>query len=244
LAKSVVAEILEPLNLDIHVIEARPKAFESVLEKIRRKGYGVPGRQLTDQVGVRVITYYQDDVDRAARKLKEHLEIDDRKSEDKRQILSTRQFGYRSVHLIARISARSPGNVSYRKLGKLFFEIQIRSILEHAWAEIEHEINYKSGVDFPEAILRRFGAIAGSLEILESAFLDLREEKLRLVNQYRAEYARGEAARIRFDAARLLAYLAARFPDGSPMIGDRGRIVFNPPRASRFVAGTRGRRHN
>jgi ppGpp synthetase/RelA/SpoT-type nucleotidyltranferase len=52
-----------------------------------------------------------------------------------------------------------------------WFEIQVRSILEHAWAEIEHEVVYKSGMEFPGQFKRRFAAIAGLLEMIDKDFL-------------------------------------------------------------------------
>jgi hypothetical protein len=55
-------------------------------------------------------------------------------------------------------------------LRKRWFEIQVRSLLEHAWAEIEHEIVYKSGITQPDAVRRRFAALAGSLELFDSEF--------------------------------------------------------------------------
>jgi ppGpp synthetase/RelA/SpoT-type nucleotidyltranferase len=230
-ARKVVKELLHSLQLDTHVIIARPKSYHSALEKIRSKGYGSPSRQLTDQIGVRVITYYQDEVDVAANRLVEKLDVDERKSVDKRLDLGTWQFGYRSVHLIARLTDKQAELDDYKMLGRRVFEIQIRSILEHAWAEIEHEVNYKSGVDFPDRILRHFGAIAGTLEILEAQFLELRHEKLRLARSYRDEYALGNERLTEFDVARLLGYLEARFPSGVSMIGLKGETTFRPPHA-------------
>jgi len=94
-------------------------------------------------IGVRVITYYQDDVDRAATALEEAFEIDEARSIDKRRQLQLRQFGYRSVHLIARFGSKDkdPARAPFRSS---WFEIQVRSILEHAWPRSKHEVCYKA----------------------------------------------------------------------------------------------------
>lgn len=228
LARDEIQEILDPLNLDLHVISSRPKSFHSALQKIRRKDYGAPGRQLTDQIGVRVITYYQDDVDVVTKELERELRVDHRRSVDKRQELGIQQFGYRSVHLIARMHSKRFQQPCFKDLYGKVIEIQIRSILEHAWAEIEHEINYKSEVDFPQPTLRRFSAVAGTLEILEGQFLVLRKEKVRLVQGYKEQYAQGRLTRDEFDAARLLGYLLARFPNGIPMLSEERDAQFSP----------------
>ena len=155
-----ISATLEGHNLDLHLISARAKSPESVLSKIRRKHYGAPARQLTDQLGLRVITYYENDVDKVAALLRNHLEVDEKRSVDKRAQLNTQEFGYRSVHLISRLLAADARRPGYEKLQEKTFEVQIRSILEHAWAEIEHETNYKAGISFPNSFRRKFGAIS------------------------------------------------------------------------------------
>jgi hypothetical protein len=93
-----------------------------------------------------------------------------------------------------------------------WFEIQVRSILEHAWAEIEHEIVYKSGIKQPREITRRFASLAGALELLDSEFLALRKENDLLIGHYRVVYLENEDQRILFDVARLLGFLEASRP--------------------------------
>jgi hypothetical protein len=99
-------------------------------------------------------------------------------------------------------------------LGRRWFEIQIRSILEHAWAEIEHEVVYKAGVDYPTAVRRRFAALAGSLELLDAEFLSLRAVRNDLIDNYRNIYDSGREPRKPFDVARLLGFLEAIRPEG------------------------------
>ncbi len=102
----------------------------------------------------------------------------------------------------------------HEPLRERWFEIQIRSILEHAWAEIEHQIVYKSGVAYPKAVLRRFAALAGSLELLDNEFLALREQRSDLIESYRLRYQRNEDHQKPFDAARLLGFLEASRAEG------------------------------
>lgn len=56
------------------------------------------------------------------------------------------------------------------------FEIQIRSILQHAWAEIEHELGYKSKNSPPQPIQRRFYRLAGLLEVTDEEFKQIRND--------------------------------------------------------------------
>jgi ppGpp synthetase/RelA/SpoT-type nucleotidyltranferase len=214
LAESYVRSILESGAADLHLVTSRAKGTASLHEKMLRKGYRNPARQVTDKIGVRVITYYGRDVDQIVKRLRGVLSIDEKNSIDKRHSLGIREFGYRSVQLVVCMAERGPTRLEFAPLAKVWFEIQIRSILEHAWAEIEHEVVYKAGIKYPDQVLRRFAAIAGSLEILEGEFLSLNSERSRLIDLYRQTYVAGDEPRKRFDVARLLGFLEAQFPGG------------------------------
>jgi ppGpp synthetase/RelA/SpoT-type nucleotidyltranferase len=199
-------------GLLIHSITARAKTVQSLRGKLRRKSYLSPRDQLTDLVGARVITYYRDAVDPIAERLRGRFKVDKEASVDKRQALGMRQFGYRSVHLIA--SMRPLTLRPNEFLQEFKFEIQIRSILEHAWAEIEHEIVYKSGVSFNDDTTRRFAALAGGLELFDNEFLALRLQRDVLVDAYARSYRDLQGGRTGFDVARLLGFLEVLLPNG------------------------------
>jgi len=210
-AKQLVAEILSVHALDVHAVTSRCKKLESLSMKIRHKHYRNPSRQVTDKVGVRIITYYERDVDPIASVLTTQLEIDPHRSENTRLRLGLKEFGYRSIHLIARTKngwAKAP---RYAALQGMWFEIQIRSILEHAWAEIEHEIVYKSGIQYPDSIKRRFARIAGTFELLEREFASLRKQRDVLIDSYVKKFSHGKSAG-RLDAAKLIALLECERP--------------------------------
>lgn len=212
IAASLVRSLLDDPRLDIHKIEARAKDPQSTHLKLLRKRYENPADQLTDQIGVRVITYYAIDVDRVVDKLKGHFVIDYQKSVDKRRVLGTRSFGYSSVHLVVRLKQRYARKGKYSALSEIWLEIQVRSILEHAWAEIEHEVVFKSAINYPESVDRRFAAVAGTLEMLGTEFHALRTERNELIESYREKYRRYLDNKKSFDAARLLGFLEAYCP--------------------------------
>lgn len=223
-AEASVKEAIAPLNLELHDVSARAKELTSAVAKVRRKRYGQPWQQLTDQVGARVIVYYPEDVDKAADALRTAFEVDEKRSIDKRRELQTRQFGYRSVHLLIRLGKRLPVELA-SMFGRMWIEVQVRSVLEHAWAEIDHEIVYKGGAIFPETLLRRFGALAGALEILDAQFSALRGEREALIDRLVQQYSKGKELDEQLDAARLIALLEVYRPGGLGwrVSGSRGR---------------------
>jgi ppGpp synthetase/RelA/SpoT-type nucleotidyltranferase len=207
-----IKDILEGAQIEIHKIEARAKDPTSVHLKLLRKRYRRPQSQLTDKVGARIITYYSHDVDRIVDLLRPHIEIDPRKSVDKRNTLGLRGFGYSSVHIIARLRAHEVKKSLYACLDGVWFEVQVRSILEHAWAEVEHEIVFKSGIEHPDSVIRRFAAIAGTLEVLGAEFTSLRLERQKAIEVSRQRYAEGLDSKRGFDSVRLLGFLENECP--------------------------------
>ncbi|MGA3301865.1 MAG: hypothetical protein ABSC72_01090 [Methylovirgula sp.] len=209
LARDLVEKVVRESGALVHVIAGRAKGLDSLRGKLRRKSYRKPESKITDLIGVRVITYYRDEVEPAVAALQRYFDINATESTDKRVQLGLRAFGYRSVHLIARLKRGPALDANHLYLQQHWFEIQIRSILEHAWAEIEHEVVYKSGIVQPDEVQRRFAALAGTLELLDNEFVELREERNALIDAYVDRYLEKLDWRKSFDVARLLGFLEA-----------------------------------
>ena len=109
--------------------------------------------------------------------------------------------------------SRSEGK-QYHALRGLTFEVQVRTVLDHAWAEIEHEIVYKARSLVPPTIRRRFRAIAGTFEVLEAEFIRLRDDVNGVVDSYVMTYLQGREKSVKFDAFRLTAALEVLQPHG------------------------------
>lgn len=212
-ASDLIREILVNNPALIHVITARCKSTASLLLKLREKRYGQPTRQITDLVAARVITYYKDHVALVVKALTDALEINQNASVDKREELEAVEFGYTSVHLIARTKGSWATSPQFFALRNRWFEIQVRSILEHAWAEIEHEVVYKSGIKYPTLVKRRFARMAGAIELLEDEFVALRDHQQQLISSYKEKYERGHDATAELDSVRLIALLELHRPE-------------------------------
>jgi putative GTP pyrophosphokinase len=99
-----------------------------------------------------------------------------------------------SLHYIAQLNTARSALVEYRKFSGIKFEIQIRSILQHAWAEIEHDLGYKSEVAIPRDLKRRFSRLAGLLEIADDEFATIRDQLDAHKERATLEIAQGERA--------------------------------------------------
>ena len=177
--KVILQEILEPNKaIIIHDIRARTKSRDSLSKKIDRKPKYSKLSDITDIVGLRVITLFSDTVDEVAKIIKQEFDIDEQNSIDKRKTQEKEpdKFGYLSLHYVAKLSDKRLDITENKIFSDFYFEIQIRSILQHTWAEIEHDLNYKSKSLIPEIIQRRFYRLAGLLEVADEEFKHIRND--------------------------------------------------------------------
>jgi hypothetical protein len=114
-----------------------------------------------------------DELDRVAEIIKREFEIDPENSVDKRETEADK-FGYYALNYVCKYSKVPTAQSEYKKFTGVWCEVQITSILRHAWSEIEHPWYDLKGV-FPTEIKRRFARMAALLEIAESEFLNLRK---------------------------------------------------------------------
>jgi putative GTP pyrophosphokinase len=206
---------LEHDHIRFHTVDYRVKSKDSAERKLARKtaeeGSPRSVATLTDLLGIRVITYFRDEVDAVARVIEREFIIDPENSVDKRGVLDADRFGYLSLHYVAELS---PGRLrlpDYPEFRGIKFEIQIRSILQHAWAEIEHDLGYKTEAAVPRAVRRRFSRLAGVLELADDEFLGLREGFSRNQDEARRTIARG-ALKIEIDQDSLFAFVQSSRP--------------------------------
>lgn len=124
----------------IHIIQSRIKSPESILEKLKRKGYPqtIEGMNcLYDIAGMRVVCHYVNDIQYISQLLLLHEDICLIKKCN--YIDYPKESGYRSLHLVIKVPI-------YTKDGILDVpvEIQFRTIAMDCWASLEHELYYKN----------------------------------------------------------------------------------------------------
>ena len=154
---------LRDQGIYVTAIEYRVKTEKSLAGKLELKGAKYKSiDDVTDLVGMRVITFYTDEVDKVAAIAKRVFDIDWQESVDKRKH-QLNVFGYNSLHYICRLKTGSPR-----------FELQMRTALQHVWSTIEHDTGYKGDVKIPNEYLRQFSRLAGMLELIDDEFSRLR----------------------------------------------------------------------
>src|SRR5262249_23133168 len=131
--------------------------------------------QITDLAGVRIITFFPRTIGQVDETLRHEFTILERI--DKTDLLIREEkLGYQSLHYVVALQPNRLSLPEYSRYAGLRAEIQVRTILQHAWAEIEHDIQYKSVEVIPTPIRRRFMTLAGLLEIADREFQAIQNE--------------------------------------------------------------------
>ena len=178
----MLEDAIRECGMEVTSVGARIKTEQSLAGKLALKGSKYASlSDITDILGARIITFYTDDVDRIASMAEQMFDIDWANTVDKRKLHQLDSFGYNSLHYICRLKPTQDILAEMRSIYDLRFELQIRTTLQHAWATLNHDIGYKSGVEVPPEYLRRINRLAGLLELADDESSRIRTE----INTYR-----------------------------------------------------------
>lgn len=209
---TLMQALLDDAGINYLTVTGRAKSVASFAAKIRRTVNGEPAYphpldDIRDQAGIRVITYVRSDVQAVAELVTDQMLVHDDRDLGL-ETASQGRFGYASRHM--QFSLDVPLEKQYPQLAGQEFQVQIRTVLQHAWAEFEHDIRYKGSIpaehvpDFD----RRFTLAAGLLELADQEFSTIRD-RLRESTEPAAEA--GEHPGI--SDRELAAFLAGQYAD-------------------------------
>lgn len=179
------------------IVSGRAKSLESLAGKIGRPGkqYGDdPLADITDLCGVRVIAHTTSDIDLLCAEVERAFVIDVPNSGDKSESLRLREFGYLSRHFIVQLKPDWPygtGAVPDSEWLPLKAELQLRTLAQHVWADVYHDLGYKNEFTLPKRWDRAFGRAAAMLEECDRVFEDVRQALRTFESDYGA-YLSGE----------------------------------------------------
>jgi putative GTP pyrophosphokinase len=221
--ESIVRAVLVDAGLRVHTLESRAKTVASFQVKAAQledgdptaPKYPNPLTDITDLAGVRVIAFFLSDVERIRTLIPNQLavleEIDKAEALDEAETF----VGYQSVHYTVQLKTNRIALPEYARFSGFIGEIQLRTIVQHAWAEIEHDIQYKSVESLPTSIRRRFAALAGLLAIADREFQSIQDEEGRLRRDARQSLKEGRLRQVEITADAVKAYLDNKLgPDG------------------------------
>ncbi|GIF68260.1 hypothetical protein Ais01nite_62950 [Asanoa ishikariensis] len=192
--EGLLRDLLTEATIDVIQLESRAKAVDSFEAKIRSKGgkYKDPLGEMTDLAGVRVITYYLEDVETVETLIKREFAVDLNNSIDKSAQLDPDRFGYLSRHFVVSIKSPRSDLPEWVQFKDLKAEVQVRTALQHAWAAVNHKLEYKSVEEVPRELKRGLGRLSALFEIADSQFSYYRKEGERIAANYESSLAKGD----------------------------------------------------
>ena len=216
---ALVTSILDDAGINYLSVTGRTKTVASFAEKARRTRddggllYADPLREITDTIGMRVITYVHSDVSAVADLLSDQVVVKDDRDMGQETAQEGR-FGYASRHLLIGLDAVREAHPAYSVLAGHTAQVQIRTVLQHAWAEFEHDIRYKGTMPDEHArdFDRRFTLAAGLLELADREFSTIRDT-LRSSAASSTEPDGGTDPDPRIDPRELAAFLAGQYAE-------------------------------
>lgn len=174
---AVLSELLKracKLYTPLAIVQARAKTITSFAEKAARKAYKYrdPVHQITDLCGARVVTQTQDEVKDICKFIEANFAVDEANSLDTRARMKETEFGYLSFHYVVQMKRRELLGVPIpiEEIGERKAEIQVRTLLQHAWADITHDRLYKEEIKIPRNFYRDGAILAAELEDADGAF--------------------------------------------------------------------------
>ncbi|WP_203256866.1 GTP pyrophosphokinase [Hyunsoonleella ulvae] len=179
----LLKSLLESNSVKYHIVEKRTKTLESLEEKIERKNINDVSSDILDISGIRIIIYYDDDLDIVEKIINKNFKVDKNNSINKQKIYDSNEFGYLSRHYIVKVNNKRAELEEWQRFNSLNAEIQVRTVLQHSWASISHELYYKKNYDIPKELNRKLFRLAGLFELADEQFLEIRNKHENLENQ-------------------------------------------------------------
>jgi len=213
-AKTIADEALKRRDIRPHSIEARAKDPASFGRKAakpskldpNRPMYSNPLEQITDKAAIRIITFFPRTVQEIDEMLREEFSVLEYTDKGE-SLVEEERFGYQSVHYLVSLNRVRTSLPEYQRFAHAIVEVQVRTILQHAWAEIEHDIQYKSSATIPRDIKRRFMSLAGLLEIADREFQAIQDADRDLTQRAQTLISAGDLSSVEITPASLKAYL-------------------------------------
>jgi ppGpp synthetase/RelA/SpoT-type nucleotidyltranferase len=208
----VIQDCLKAKNVTVHSVTHRAKDPTSFERKAAQPSpdnpalakYPNPLDKIADKAGVRIITYFRSTLTAVSKILGEQFEVTERETKISSE---PDRLGYQSDHYLVKYSDERTALPEYSRFSGLVAEIQVRTILQHAWAEIEHDVQYKAVTTLPSEVRRRFAALAGLIEIADREFQAIEDADRRLREQARRNVNLGQLDKVEITPDSVKAYL-------------------------------------
>lgn len=205
-----VEAALRNRHIKVHAIQSRVKTLDSFIEKVERKEYADAFNDVPDIVGIRIVCLFLSDLRKIGDALRDVFEVTS--EENKIENEDVASFGYMSIHYICQLGDANSGP-RYNSIKDLQFEVQVRTIVMDAWANVSHHLDYKGEASIPRQLRRDFHALSGLFYVADQHFELFVREAADAERDAIRDVANENLDDVDLNVETLTAYLRARYPD-------------------------------
>jgi len=164
---------------------------------------------ITDLIGVRVVCHYESDIDKVVSILRSNFETVDFSDKTSELLAKRDSFGYKGIHLDLRLNEQRLHLPEYSRIAHFQFEVQVRSIVQDAWSEVDHKLKYKNSLS--DRLQRRVTNLAALFELADREFDAIRAETIDEIEAKIKQDVREIKERI--NVFNVLSFLSPKFPE-------------------------------
>lgn len=146
-------------------VSGRPKGMPNLLKKLLKKGYGYD--RVTDKAGARIVVRFRREIEPVLSVVESSFDI--LSKEDKAESLGHNKVGYAGVHYDVRLKEEFTSSED-SDIRDLQCEIQVHTLCQNLWAEMDHALSYKPAQPVPEDLRRQIYLLNALLEIADRSF--------------------------------------------------------------------------
>lgn len=207
----IIERSIEDAALKIHSVSSRVKERNSFIKKIERKSYAHPQNEIEDCVGFRIVCLFLADLKRLDDLVHKSFKVLRSENKAEGSTDDASEFGYMSHHYICSLPEGYSGP-RYDDLKEIVFEIQCRTILMDAWANVSHHLDYKGEASIPSHLKRDFHALSGLFYVADKHFQFFFEEAVESHRVAAIDVSRGGNT-VELNADTVAALLVELYPD-------------------------------
>jgi putative GTP pyrophosphokinase len=205
-----VEAVTRQRDIKTHSVSSRVKTAESLTHKARQKEINDPLSEIDDIVGIRVVVLFLSDLPSLDLLIRETFNVHE--YDDKVTSGDPASFGYMSVHYVATLSTGHSGP-RYDPIKGIRFEIQTRTVVMDAWANVSHYLDYKGESSVPEELKKDFFALSGLFYVADQHFETFADRARKSSEQATQRLDSVPADDLEINLDTLAAYLGRRYAE-------------------------------
>ncbi|MBF0159616.1 MAG: RelA/SpoT domain-containing protein [Magnetococcales bacterium] len=173
---ALLQEFLKESGHEVHAITGRIKQRDSLRRKLSHPDASWNSlEEVNDIVGIRIITFFEEDVERVSEIIRNEFRVIEAHLADDDQASDMDRFGYNPRYYVIGLPESRLKLIEYRRFKEFRTEIQVRSLLQHVWAEMQQQMGFSCWSHFPAPRRRHFARIAHLLELTDTELNSLRQ---------------------------------------------------------------------